>query len=349
MPFPEFMAAALYDPARGYYARETRQVGRKGDFFTSVSVGPVFGMLLAERFLLWWWQAGSPPHWRILECGAHDGTLAADVLRALQSRSPEALEGLDYVIAEPLPSLAAAQRETLKLFPQARVISALDSLEPLPGILFGNELLDALPFVPLTWRSGQWVERRVALEDGRFTWQEGPAWGEFPTPPAPLPDSYQTEVRSNYVGFFEPRLATLSSGLMLWIDYGFARADYLAPERTTGTLRTFSRHRAGENPLADPGEVDITAHVDFTAAAEAARSLGGIPSEFANQGAWLTHLAAPWLRSMEAKPDPALLRQFLTLTHPAHLGARFQVLEVTFGGEVSSAAIERTGRRLGLP
>ncbi|MCU0782358.1 MAG: SAM-dependent methyltransferase [Akkermansiaceae bacterium] len=108
LDFREFMAAALYHPERGYYARGSGQVGRRGDFFTSVSVGPVFGELLARRFLAWWLAAGRPAPWRIIECGAHDGTLARDVLRELRRLAPEAIGVLDYAICETLPRLQAA-------------------------------------------------------------------------------------------------------------------------------------------------------------------------------------------------------------------------------------------------
>ena len=94
LDFADFMAAALYHPDRGYYARGTGQVGKAGDFFTSVSVGPVFGRLLARRFARWWAGAGEPAAWRIIECGAHDGTLARDVLEALRDVSPEAFATL---------------------------------------------------------------------------------------------------------------------------------------------------------------------------------------------------------------------------------------------------------------
>ena len=89
------MAAALYQPSLGYYARETRQVGRGGDFFTSVSVGPLFGELLARRFLREWQESGSPARWRIIECGAHDGTLAADILGAISRLDPHAFAALE--------------------------------------------------------------------------------------------------------------------------------------------------------------------------------------------------------------------------------------------------------------
>jgi SAM-dependent MidA family methyltransferase len=339
LAFADFMAAALYEPGLGYYAHGTRQVGRGGDFFTSVSVGPVFGELLARRFLREWCEAGAPARWRIIECGAHDGTLAADVLTALAGLDARACEGLEYAICEPLPVLQAAQTDTLRRFaPQVRFVSDSATLaaDPLPGIIFGNELLDALPCHLIEWRDGRWVERRVALdESGGFTWTTAkirepallaalaPLGGVFP-------DGYRSEIRTSYHEFLAPLARALSSGLMLWLDYGFERPDYYHPGRSEGTLRTFTKHRAGDNPLADPGSMDLTAHVDFTALAEAARALGGRQAVFRSQGAWLTGIARDWLLEMEGRPQAAALRQFQTLTHPAHLGGSFQVMEFTW-------------------
>jgi SAM-dependent MidA family methyltransferase len=333
------MAAALYEPGLGYYARGTRQVGREGDFFTSVSVGSLFGGLLARRFLREWREAGTPGRWRIIECGAHDGTLAADVLAALSALEPDAFRCLEYVIPEPLASLQAAQRKTLASFPET-VRFLRDPLElaadPLPGLAFGNELLDALPCHIVERHEGRWLECRVGIsEDGRLIWEPGeisdplllsalaPLGGDFP-------EGYRTEVRTCFRSFLEPLARSLESGLMLWVDYGFARPDYYQPGRTSGTLRTFFNHQAGENPLERPGETDISAHVDFTALAEAAASLGGQATLFQNQGTWLTGIARDWLLEQEGNPQPALLRQFQTLTHPAQLGGGFHVLELSW-------------------
>jgi SAM-dependent MidA family methyltransferase len=121
---------------------------------------------------------------------------------------------------------------------------------------------------------------------------------------------------------------------MIWIDYGFARPEYYHPARSSGTLRTFSQHRAGEDPLDRPGESDITAHVDFTAIAECSIALGGRPLVFQNQGNWLTHAGRDWLLEQEGNPKNPLLRQFQTLTHPAHLGGRFHVLEISWNPDI---------------
>ena len=335
LPFADFMAAALYDPALGYYARESRQVGRGGDFFTSVSVGPLFGELLARRFLREWRESGSPAHWRIIECGAHDGTLAADILGAISQLDPAAFTALEYAIPEPLPVLQAAQRRTLAGFlGKMRFIAAASELfaEPLPGIAFGNELLDALPFHVVEWQDGGWRECRVATAaDGAFVWDtHAPCLLDLQALGGNFPAGYRTEVRTNYQSFLEPLTRCLSSGLLLWPDYGFARPEFYQPERKAGTLRTFSHHRAAENPFASPGEIDITAHVDFTAVAEAAIRLGCQPLGFQNQGAWLTHVGREWLLAQEGKPDLTALRQFQTLTHPAHLGGCFHILELAW-------------------
>jgi len=344
------MAAALYDPTRGYYARGTRQVGRGGDFFTSVSVGPVFGTLLAHRFLNWWRQAGEPEQWRIIELGAHDGTLAGDILGALESLDAAAFQAVEYAGIEPLPTLAAAQTATLARFPgRFRTVPDPTRLPVLPGIVFGNELLDALPFHVLEWRGNHWNEVKVSISNDSFQWIADVSWmSPIPAVSHPLPEGYRTEIRTNYRELLEPLARTMSHGLMLWIDYGFARPEYYLPERSQGTLRTFSNHRAGDDPLDSPGERDITAHVDFTTVAEAALSLGIIPREFRDQGAWLTRLAGPWLQAQERQPDPAAIRQFQTLIHPAHLGARFHALELVVGEPVEETARAQAATRLAL-
>jgi len=340
LDFADFMATALYHPDLGYYARQVRQVGRDGDFFTSVSVGRVFGELLARRFGRWWREAGCPESWRIIESGAHDGTLAADVLAALRRLEPAAFAALQYAIPEPLPRLQAAQRQTLQPFAE-RVLFLTNptelALNPWPGIAFGNELLDALPCQVIEWRADGWHLCRVGFSaDGGFCWDTLLPVSD-PVQVAALaslgggfPIGYRSELRTNYAGFFAPLLAGLSSGLLLWFDYGFARPEFYHPARHQGTLRTFSGHRAADDPLLEPGATDITAHVDFTAVAETAIRLGCRPLLFRSQGSWLTALAREWLLAMEGQPDAALLRQFMTLTHPAQLGGRFHVLELAW-------------------
>ena len=336
--FAAFMATALYHPDLGYYARGGHQVGRGGDFFTSVSVGPLFGELLARRFLQEWVQLGRPSRWRIIESGAHDGTLARDVLGALSKLAPEAFVALEYVIPEPLPRLQDAQSQNLECFKNSlNWVGQLSELwgDPLPGIAFGNELLDALPFHVIEWKGAAWQECWVENHpETGFQWAVPREITDAALARATsrlgrdFPEGYRTELRTNFGEFLAPLLRCLSSGLLIWPDYGFARPEYYHVARRTGTLRTFSKHRAAEDPLVRPGEIDITAHVDFTAVAEAAMQLGCVPGIFKNQGAWLTEIAREWLLSLEGDLQPAQMKQFQTLCHPAHLGGNFQVLEL---------------------
>jgi SAM-dependent MidA family methyltransferase len=270
---------------------------------------------------------------------------------------PAAFAALEYAIPEPLPTLRAAQQETLRPFVETiRFPADLAELaaEPLPGIAFGNELLDALPFHLVERLDGRWLECRVHHPSGSgFAWKTAeiedpsllaalqPIRGDFP-------DGYRTEVRTCFHSFLEPLARCLESPLMIWPDYGFARPDYYHPARSQGTLRTYRNHQAGSDPLGFPGESDITAHVDFTAVAEATRQCGGEAVEFTNQGAWLTQLAREWLLSLDGRPDPKALRQFQTLTHPAQLGGSFQVLELSWKPGAAPADPELLARRLCL-
>jgi SAM-dependent MidA family methyltransferase len=329
LTFPRFMSAALYDPADGYYARPAGQVGRGGDFFTSVSTGSLFGRLLARHIAAWHRDSGSPDRWRIVECGANDGSLAGDILSALGD-SP----GLEYAIVEPLPLLAAAQRERL---PDARIVAAAEELaaDPLPSFVLGNEVIDALPFHIIESDGRAWRLQGVTLSpDERFAWTDlGEAPPELVAGIPRRPVGYRTEVRDSLTAFLAPLAAGMKGGRMLWLDYGFERDDYYHESRTTGTLRTFSRHRAAEDPLESPGEIDITAHVDFTALSTALSQAGGKVIRFEPQGRFLTGVARLWLLELEGRTDEATrkdLRAFQTLTHPGHLGSKFHVIEASF-------------------
>lgn len=323
---------ALYEPILGYYAKAGTQVGRSGDFYTSVSVGALFGSLLARRFLGWWEADSKPEKWRILEIGAHDGTLAADILSEIRLLSPEAWRTLEYAIAEPLPRLRGLQKARLEnLASQFLSVESFVEIRPLPGIAFGNEILDALPFHLIEKVGGRWQELHVVLDSNKGLALEPretslDIGGTFP-------DGYRTEIRTNFENFLGEISACLDGGLMLFADYGFAAPEYYDVSRSSGTLRTFSSHKAGEDPFAAPGETDITAHVDFTDLAKAAIASGYAPTAFTSQGSYLTNLAKPMILN-GGMDDPKTIGQFRSLTHPAHLGAKFHFIELESGGKI---------------
>ena len=322
------MNAALYHPAGGYYSTPGRRVGRHGDFFTSVSVGPLFGKLLAHHVAAAFHGSHGP--FRVLELGAHDGTLAKDILDTLASDHASLLDRVEYAIIEPLPSLAEQQRGTLAGLP-VRIVSKAEELEPMPGILVANELVDALACHLVEATTDGWVEIGVDVDGDAFIWSTlGPAQESLVRHLPDRPAGYRTEVRAGIDDFLRPLVPLVSPGRMLFIDYGFERDDYYLPERSEGTLRTYCAHRAGDDPLDAPGTRDITAHVEFTGLREAIEAVGGRVIRFENQARFLTHTAKPWLLSLEGRTDPAtlkLLRNFQTLTHPGQLGSRFHLME----------------------
>ena len=136
---------------------------------------------------------------------------------------------------------------------------------------------------------------------------------------------------------FHELAGTFDDSLLLFIDYGFERSDYYHPDRSEGTLQTYAGHRAGTNPLEDPGQRDLSTHLDFTSVREAAHAAGLHPLGSARQESYLVHLASGLLKDLSAgEDDREFLRQFQTLTHPAFFGSRFHALEFA-KGEISSS------------
>ena len=340
------MDAALYHPDWGYYAGGAARVGRAGDFFTSVSVGECFGLLLARRLDAWWRENNRPSRWTLAEQGANDGRLLADILRHLPAGP---LDGVDIHIIEPVPALRRRQTDTLAAWRDR--LSWHDKPAPparpgTPVVFLANELLDAFPVERVLWRDGRWLRLHVVTRptDTGLDAASAPFdWLEVPLPPelAPFlpqasgtawPDGYTTEICPALAPWARALAAAVPAGLVLLIDYGFEDADYYHPSRRDGTLRTYCKHQATDNPFAAVGNSDITAHVPWTAASRALADAGFIPGRLLDQGRWLTRLAAPWLLEMEAAGPPAQaamkrLRQFQTLTDPRQMGGKFQVME----------------------
>lgn len=342
--FARFMELALYCPLCGYYEKKKDTPGRRGDFYTSVSVGPLFGEMLAFQFTEWFSTLRPQPSTlHLVEAGAHDGQLAHDILIWLQARRTELFQRTEYGIIEPSPTRQAWQRD--KLAPFASKVrwhdthySALWSSDF--AILFSNELLDAFPVRRLGWdaQRRQWFEWGVTLEQARFVWTRLPGQFsisnfQFPifTPPQLLdflPDGFTSEVCPAAETWWREAAENLPHGKLLTFDYGLTAEELLTPTRPSGTLRAYRHHRLADNPLADPGEQDLTAHVNFTAIQSVGESAGLTTDAFTTQAQFLTNIAAKaW------KPDsgfgdwtPEQTRQFQTLTHPSHLGRAFRVL-----------------------
>jgi len=340
IPFRDFMQASLYDEHGGFYAGQNQRVGKQGDFITSVSIGQCFGLILARRLAKYWQDIGKPETFHIMEPGAHNGALCKDILIEVQQHSPEFYHALHYQLIEATPQLRSAQGKNLGADFDGKFTSHPDfsEIRGVTGAIISNELIDAFPVDLIRRIDHEWRQLFVGLSDGEFEFINSPitdpALTEFCQSLdqlATYPDGYTTEYNPGLKAFAQGSAESLSSGLLITIDYGHHAEDYYHPDRNEGTLQTYHRHQKSDNPLSSPGEIDITCHVDFTRLENELISAGFSRLSLGTQASYLTNHAKQWLLDLEkvlTPETPALLRQFQTLTHPAMLGTRFMVLEM---------------------
>lgn len=337
--FRHYMQLALYHPQLGYYAQKNKQrVGKQGDFITSVSVGQCFGILLARRIISYWKEQEQPSDFHIIEPGAHDGALCADILSEIQTAAPQLYKKLHYHLIETTSALQSAQKNKLTPpFPgKTTTHSSLSQISVTHGAIISNELLDAFPVELIRFEQGQWKQLFVNIEDNQLSFiAESLIDQSLENFCSSLgnnfPDGYTTEYNPGIEAFTADCSKTLSSGLFITIDYGHESEELYHPARHTGTLQTYHQHQKADNPLLNPGEIDITTHIDFTRLIHCSETEGFTFSELTMQSSYLTKHARDWLIHMETAPSdktPILLRQFQTLTHPSMLGTKFMVLEM---------------------
>ena len=339
--FRRFMELALYCPEIGYYERENERVGSGGDFVTSVSVGSLFGQLLAFQFASWCESFSGSVQW--VESGAHDGRLAADMLVAVRDGSPELFERLDYCIIEPSARRQDWQRKLLDPFgKKVRWIRSVQDLarRSFIGVVFSNELLDAFPVHRLAWDAAgrRWFEWGVGCVGGCFEWRTmledvrdwsvSLAEAGFDISPefaAVIPDGFTVEFSQEAGQWWRDAAEVLRCGRLMTIDYGSVAEEFLLPHRRSGTLRTYRRHSVGGDLLSVPGEQDLTAHVNFSQLIRAGEKAGLRTEALTSQSEFFANVARrKWSNS--SPPSAGQIRQFQALTHPEHFGRVFQVL-----------------------
>lgn len=339
IPFTRFMELALYCPDYGFYEKESDTVGRGGDFYTSVSVGSLFGQLLAFQFAEWLEELDGNKI-QIVEAGAHDGKLATDILRWLRRWRPHLGERLEYVIAEPSARRRDWQRKTLTEFGgQVRWVETglAEQQSRFTGVIFANELLDAMPVRRVGWDAKQraWFEWGVVWEGGKFNWTRMKARaGHYHLSELPrdllaiLPDGFTTEISPTAERWWNDAAQSLSSGRLLTLDYGLRSEQFFSPQRSNGTLRAYRSHKLCDDVLAAPGEQDLTAHVNFSRIHAAGEQAGMRPEKFMAQSEFMVGIAKRFWAEAEQQGEwtPQRNREFQTLIHPEHLGRAFQVL-----------------------
>jgi SAM-dependent MidA family methyltransferase len=308
----------------------------------------LFGELLALQFCCWLEELNGRVS--LVESGAHRGSLARDILRWLRDHNPAVFKRTEYLIVEPSARRQQWQRDTLLEFgTNVRWAPSLDDLaqnclnnparQPIRGLIFSNELLDAMPVRRLGWDAHRsaWFEWGVTFSSDQFCWAKldlrtiPDALSEREWPEAittRLPDEFTIELNTAASNWWAKAASLLGAGKLITLDYGTEQSAWLMPERTNGTLRAYRDHRLAPEILADPGEQDITAHVDFSALQRAGTEAGLITEQLVTQEKFLTHIAVPALngKTQFGEWTRERVRQFQTLTHPHHLGHSFKVL-----------------------
>jgi SAM-dependent MidA family methyltransferase len=330
--FARFMQRALYEPGIGYYERRPDVTGRTGDFYTSVSVGALFGELLAFRLARWFRAHLPDTAVELVEAGAHDGRLARDILSFLRDHAPDVFGRCHYRIVEPSAVRTGWQRERLGPFGE-RVSWSAEMPAAVTGAILSNELLDAFPVERWLWNAAnrRWVEQGVAWDGQRFVWcplpTAAPADLEVPDElAAVLPDGFARERSPGAVAWWTTAARALKSGWLITCDYGGEREELLSPARARGTLRGYHQHRLADDVLTAPGEIDLTAHVDFSAIRDAGETAGLRTVASTSQRSFLSDILAETQTGGFPQWDAGRVRQFQTLTHPEHLGRAFRVL-----------------------
>ena len=383
-----FMDLALYHPELGYYARAARRSGRAGDFFTSVDVGPLFGELLAIQIAEMAALLASAPlrsvssassasssGFDLVEAGAGNGRLAADVLMAMRRTRPDLLERLQLTLVEASPAARAAQAETLRGIFDRPFASSESPPDGIEGVVFANELLDAFPVHQVVMRAGGlkevYVECRADLSRAdlsgppRLRLREGP-----PSTPAlaqylerlhiELEPGSRAEINLRAVEWVRDVARRLRRGFLLLVDYGHEAPDLYGASHSAGTLTSFMRHTSGTPAedasvppwLEQPGDQDITAHVDFTSVRAAAEAEGLTTIGFLDQTYFILGLIAaegrPTLSGSAADADrtPSLRERLAlkTLLMPGGLGSTMKVL--IFGKDVGAPALRGCSYRV---
>jgi SAM-dependent MidA family methyltransferase len=303
--FAWFMQQALYHPEHGYYSSGRCVIGRKGDYFTNVSVGPLFGKLMLAQFAEIWEQLGKINDFVIVEEGAHDGQFAHDVLQSAQSRVPEFFEALHYRIIEPFPILRERQLHKLESF--RNKVEWRDSLAPFIGIHFSNELLDAMPVRLIS--AG--AERLVDVQDDRFVFIERPA--------------SDTAFNQAALDWVDRVAANLQRGYVIAIDYGSLN------DEVAGNVHIRAQHRHFDSPFDQIGTADITMHVDWMSIVRRTSANGLSIAGFSDQHHFLTGIISKLGDSDQSFlfDSPKTKRALQTLLHPEMLGRAFQVLALS--------------------
>jgi SAM-dependent MidA family methyltransferase len=362
----EFIDQALYHEQLGYYARAGQRSGRDGDFITSVDVGPVFGELLAVQFAeMWSIVSGAPAiadarlagGFDLVEAAAGNGRLARDILDHAESRNPEFYRATRLYLVERSPRARAEQPGVLGPHLPHLARSSADLPDGINGVIYANELLDALAPHLVVMRDDGLREVYVEALGDRLGTTEGPVSSAripeyLERVGARLQPGWFAEVNLAAADWVRQAGARLDRGFLVIIDYGRDAATLYSASHATGTLTTYLRHAAerredGPGWLMEPGERDITSHVDLTGLTLAGEDAGLRLLGIVDQTYFLLGLAGRVLADGSASPDDVRRRLALkTLLLPGGMGSTLKVMILSKGVDGARLQGLSFGRRV---
>ena len=351
IPFSRYMELVLYAPGLGYYVAGARKFGADGDFVTGPELTPLYGAAIARQIEAIFSAARGRT---IVELGAGSGALAASLLDALEAGN---VEPERYCILEVSPELRARQQATIaaRAPVQATRVEWLDQLpETIDGAVVMNEVLDAIPPRLVARQGGRWLERGVAWRDGAPRFDERPLddarLATLAAARFPADGDYASEVNPAAEALVTTIARRVASGALVVVDYGFPRHEYYHPQRREGTLVGHYRHRVHADPFLWPGLSDLTAHVDFTAIAEAGERGGAEVAGFATQASFLVGCGILDLLAALDPPDSAVYLRAAAavqkLVSPAEMGELFKVMLLSRGTRCKCLAATDMTHRL---
>ncbi len=342
--FYTFMQLALYHDEYGYYSRSKQKIGKEGDFYTSVSVGEIFGGVLADVFaeMVDSFQGDSPLF--LVEFGGGTGDLTRQILQAWEKDYPKLLSSIQPIMIEKSPYHQKLQQEKLSNYgvtwfqDYKEFISQVGRVK---GVVFSNELLDAFPVYVIEYQDGNWKEVRVGWDDSsshlcerleQLTQPEVLKFLQREQKSIPKVEGYRIEVNAAAEEWLADTANGLAEGYLVTIDYGYLRENLYIPQRKRGTLLCYYRHTAADNPFYQLGEQDITTHINFSSLMEAGEKHGlenlgfYTQSQFLINGGILTKLQ----EHQETDPFNGVItkqnRAIRQLIMPGGMGDTFKVL-----------------------
>jgi len=338
--FERYMGLCLYHPEYGYYTQGRRRTGAGGDYFTSPDLHPIFARLVAREAVEMWELLGSPSPFNWVEMGPGSGLFAQDFLSWVKSARPDFAGALAYVAIEPSPKHGAFLRELLAdrgLAGEVRLLENLEQLTPLTGCFFSNQLVDAFPVAIVTRTGGHLREIYVTAEGDELREKNGRISNPLVAAAVAryanrLEEGCRVEVSLAATQWMRSLAGKLDRGFVITIDYGDLARHLYTEDRAQGTLLAYHRHVPLVDTLSAPGQVDLTAHVNFSALIDAGEDAGlglsGFTSQErfllalgeANQFADLYEPGADEIKNLQAR------LKLKRLIHPEGMGNVFKVL-----------------------